>query len=822
MKKQLYTIAALLVMGIAANAQVGIGTVTPDASSMLDIKSTTAGFLMPRMTTANRTAIASPAAGLQVFDTTTNSIWFFDGTAWKDAATSTNIYNSDGLLTNSRTIDYDGYDLTFSEGTGSTFFNSTNPLPVQITGPLSTIPNSILRIGGASGTAAVGQQALIGFNPNFISGAYPIAIGAEYVNGSANEGAADFVVKTSGGGGAVTRFVVQNAGNVGIGTTTPGAKLDVAGTVKITDGSQGVGKVLTSDANGLASWLTPSVTSDTNIYNASGTLTSGRTVTMNDKNLQFNSTTGTFVINTVAGSQAFTQTGAGVFGIDAPNVSNGRFVVLENGNVGIGKTLPTSNLSIVNNGTATSIGGGAVTNNALNISNPTGGRSVVASMSAFTTGGVAKEIYLGINPNLNSDAGTFTLTRNAGGNDLTIDLSTGYVGIGAGTAAAKLDVAGNIKIADGTQGAGKVLTSDANGLASWTTPSAGASTNIYNTNGTLTSGRTVTQGANDLLFIGTNNITFAGTAGTGAAFTVRDAYAKSISFDLNSNTTHNDPVLQFKAYSTGNISRIGTAGSNFGIYTKGTLATDANLTTASLYVTNTGDVGIGTNTPGAPLEVAGANPFISTTRTITPTNGDIVGGLYFTATNGSTDVFGASINTQANQNWNTSGRGTDMIFSTTPSGSNNQKNITMTGAGAWVPNIYNASTNPSQTLGTTGNRWSTAYLNTAAVVTSDGRLKTNIKNVSYGLADVMKMRPVTYNWKTDPTNNHMVGFIAQEMEKIIPEAVEAPKSENDHYGVRYEELIPVLTKAIQELEAKNTALESRLEQLEKAVIALKK
>jgi hypothetical protein len=58
------------------------------------------------------------------------------------------------------------------------------------------------------------------------------------------------------------RLTINNAGNLGIGTETPAAKLDIAGTIKITDGTQGVNKVLTSDANGLASWANaPSATS---------------------------------------------------------------------------------------------------------------------------------------------------------------------------------------------------------------------------------------------------------------------------------------------------------------------------------------------------------------------------------------------------------------------------------------------------------------------------------------------------------------------------------------------------------------------------------
>ncbi len=63
---------------------VGIGTLTPDASSILDLNSTDQGLLIPRMTTLQREGIGSPADGLMVYDTDEKSLWFYTSTGgWK-------------------------------------------------------------------------------------------------------------------------------------------------------------------------------------------------------------------------------------------------------------------------------------------------------------------------------------------------------------------------------------------------------------------------------------------------------------------------------------------------------------------------------------------------------------------------------------------------------------------------------------------------------------------------------------------------------------------------------------------------------------------
>src|SRR5690606_7652526 len=72
--------------GTLLAGNVGVGTATPAASAILDASSTSKGFLPPRMTTAQRDAIASPAAGLIIFHTTTEHRNYFDGPSWEQFA----------------------------------------------------------------------------------------------------------------------------------------------------------------------------------------------------------------------------------------------------------------------------------------------------------------------------------------------------------------------------------------------------------------------------------------------------------------------------------------------------------------------------------------------------------------------------------------------------------------------------------------------------------------------------------------------------------------------------------------------------------------
>jgi uncharacterized protein (TIGR02145 family) len=83
---RIYQIIILILIAEKSFTQLGISATNtpPNTSAMLDVSSTSKGLLIPRMTTSQRTGIATPAQGLNVFDTQTKSFWYFDGLVWKE------------------------------------------------------------------------------------------------------------------------------------------------------------------------------------------------------------------------------------------------------------------------------------------------------------------------------------------------------------------------------------------------------------------------------------------------------------------------------------------------------------------------------------------------------------------------------------------------------------------------------------------------------------------------------------------------------------------------------------------------------------------
>jgi len=119
---------------------VGIGTTSIDASAKFQIDSTTQGALLPRMTTTERDAIASPATGLSIFNTTTAQPEYYSGTAWEGAAgggvsigdsiggASVNqvlFADASGLLAQNSKFVFNGSTLNFTGGSSSNATNSS-------------------------------------------------------------------------------------------------------------------------------------------------------------------------------------------------------------------------------------------------------------------------------------------------------------------------------------------------------------------------------------------------------------------------------------------------------------------------------------------------------------------------------------------------------------------------------------------------------------------------------------------------------------------------------------------------------------------------
>jgi hypothetical protein len=95
---------------------------------------------------------------------------------------------------------------------------------------------------------------------------------------------------------------------------------------------------------------------------------------------------------------------------------------------------------------------------------------------------------------------------------------------------------------------------------------------------------------------------------------------------------------------------------------------------------------------------------------------------------------------------------------------------------------------------------------------SDYRLKKDVQPITDALARIQLLNPVKYKWKCDDSDGE--GFIAHELQEIIPYAVTGEKDGEEMQGVDYSKIVPVLIKALQEQQTLIESLKSRIEILE--------
>ncbi len=102
---------------------------------------------------------------------------------------------------------------------------------------------------------------------------------------------------------------------------------------------------------------------------------------------------------------------------------------------------------------------------------------------------------------------------------------------------------------------------------------------------------------------------------------------------------------------------------------------------------------------------------------------------------------------------------------------------------------------------------------------SDARMKKDVQPIGDALAIVEQLRGVTFNWDqdADPSMNfddrNHVGFIAQEVEVVLPQAVTTADDERQTKSVAYSEVVPVLVEAIKQQQAQIEALQAEMETL---------
>ena len=552
-------------------------------------------------------------------------------------------------------------------------------------------------------------------------------------------------------------ITIDNSQKVGIGTETPSEKLDVSGTITTSGAFTLKNKGCSIEATNLA----------------------GDTTNSSDLTITAANTTNSILLR--AAQTVKIQTSSG-------GAYQERLTILNNGNIGIGTSTPTSRLHVSGSGQFE----GVVS---LRVASP------VISLIDIGAANAAQSAFLrtdsGIFYLLRGNKGESTWTPNSTGLwPLQVDLNTNNATFGGSIFISNTALTARLGV--GTAAPNEKITIQS-------TSGQGAAITLRGNNNTSTTEFYVGQGADNQAYVwqrgnsnlqfGTNNLARLTISNTGQA-----AFTGDVSTTGNLNTTGNlyinnaAPTIYFQ--DTDNRTAM------------------IHCNSSTLYILR-GTGNNAANNLGTPYPLQ-----------INLENNDATFGGNISAGNISAGTIScAAINTNNNavkcsrihagSYDNTLWEGQGAYMSWNNDGGSGRTWFTCQrggGGGGWVFALNNGNVvgGAAAVIGPTGSYWAS----------SDHRLKSNVVILENCLQKTLGLKPVSYTYTSTQTTE--IGFIAHEVQQVVPEVVDGEKDaeyENgspNYQALNYSALLPILTGAIQQLSQKLDKLEAELNELKKS------
>ncbi len=619
----------------------------------------------------------------------------------------------------------------------------------------TTTPNNLLDIYSTT-KSAIGFSGASGPTNKW-------TIGMDVSNGGR------FSIASSTALGTTDRLVIDGNGNVGIGTTGPNYKLEVNGTsgftgnmVFTTDNTYDIGASgATRPRTGYfgTSLVTGLVTAPAGI-NLSLRAPASQNAYIGGNNLD------QFLANGSSFSPAADNAATGDLGGNGNRFRNGYF------------------------GTS--------------IQDPLlfGGTAVGSSLELKSTSGVGTTDFI-----------KFTVGNNGGTEAMRI-INSGNVGIGTTVPEEKLHVSGGDILLSNTRAVKIENTSGGNiSVLSMT-----AGNNVILNAGQ--SGATIIDAAaaDSIIFQdgGVENMRIIGSGNVGIGTTSPIA-------NLDIFKASGDAATSFTASSTAGVQMAWTMGVDLSDSGKFKIASSTLLGLNDRFVIDgNGNVGIGTTGPGAKLDVSATNAVTAATQSvfIRSSNSqaiDLGGGIGFGGIyTGTSEIQWANI-AGRKENGTDNNYSGYLQFATRANGGDNTEKMRITSTGnvgigtttPWVtlavagrvalPNLSNNGTGYYACINTAGGGAEMATSTTACGASSI-KYKENVADLSYGLEQVLKLRPVSFDWKKDfmPQGTRQIGFIAEEVEKIVPEIIGYDRN-GAVMNLDYAKLTSLIVNAVQEI-----------------------